>query len=904
MSAPIASPIAAAAQPVAKSVDNAAPHSDGPRSKCLFDEQWRFQLGDVAGAEAAGFDDGAWRTVDLPHDWSIELPRDPKAPTGGAGGFFQNGIGWYRKTLAVDPARAGQRVVLEFEGVYCNAEVFVNGQHTGVKQPYGYVPFSVDLSEAVQAALAAGGAAPQPITVAVRVDNERQPSSRWFTGSGIYRHVWLHTFSPTHIATDDFKLTTTSLSAAEAVLRVEAGVVSATQSAGAVSLDFAVYAPDGAQVAQARAAGELAGAATRARIVADLKIPAPQAWSPDSPSLYRVVAQLRGAQSSGRGGNDTAPNEQVFDLLDEVTVTTGLRTLAWSAERGLLLNGQPIKLNGGNVHHDNGILGAAAFDRAEERKVELMKAAGFNAVRTAHNPHSIAFLNACDRLGLLVLDDMFDGWAEAKTAADYHLHFAEWYARDVEAWIRRDWNHPAVIFWCIGNEVFERGKPEGVAIAKKLAALVRSLDASRPVTSAVNGAWGEEEFWKSLDPFFAELDVGGYNYELASRDTSEREPGRSKFHKLYPRLTHVRDHERVPQRLMVATESFQSEVFANWQATRDHSYVLGDFVWTALDYLGESTIGVTFPPGLKELHHWEHGTLLGWPWPWAGAYCGDIDLTGWRKPVSYYREIVWNGEKAGARKLYMAVQEPPPQPQSGLSGAVPATPPIAAGEAEVPAPEEAWRPTLWAMAPALPLWDWPQSEGKWLTVEVYSRYDSVRLYLNGQLVGEKPTGEAEEFAAQFRVRYAAGELVAAGVQGGEERERFALKTGGPAVALRASVDRDRSTDERSASKASRPTLSADGQDLAFVTIEAVDAAGQWQPWAAQKIDVQVSGAGRLAGLGTGNVRDSLELYTGSACTLFQGRALAVIRAGKTPGPITLRISAPGLGSTELELHAD
>ncbi|KXU35997.1 hypothetical protein AXK11_04780 [Cephaloticoccus primus] len=871
------------ASPALASSSASPSSSGGPRSKCLFDDQWRFQLGDVAGAEAARFDDSAWRTVDLPHDWSIELPRDPKAPCGSGGGFFQNGIGWYRKTIAVDPAWAGQRVVLEFEGVYCNAEVFVNGQHTGVKQPYGYIPFNVDLSEAVQAALAVGGAVPPPITIAVRVDNECQPSSRWFTGSGIYRHVWLHTFSQTHIATNDFKLTTTSLNDAEAVLRVEAGVVSTAQSAGAVSLDFAVYALDGAQVAQASAAGELAGSASRTRIVADLKIPAPQAWSPESPSLYRVVAQLRSAQSSGRGGNDTAPNEQVFDLLDEVAVTTGLRTLSWSAERGLLLNGQSIKLNGGNIHHDNGILGAAAFDRAEERKVELMKAAGFNAIRTAHNPHSTALLAACDRLGMLVLDEIFDTWEAKKTDEDYHKIFWEWYARDVEAWMRRDWNHPSVIFWSIGNEMMERATPAGLEITKKLAALVRSLDTSRPVTAALNADREDGPMWLKLDPLFAELDVGGYNYELSPRDPHE--PGRPMPRNMDWAANHASDHARAPERVVMATESFQYEVFENWKTLRDHAYAVGDFVWTALDYLGEARIGGSWLPGINP--H-APGTLSAWPW--RGAYCGDIDLTGWRKPVSHYREIVWNDEKAGGKKLYMAVQEPPPLPQKILGGAVTLYPPAPSGDPADSPSEHPWQMASWSMVPAFPFWDWPHAAGKRVKVEVYSRYDSVRLYLNGQLVGEKPTGEAEEFRALFLVPYSAGELVAVGVEGGEERERFALKTGGPAVALRASVD--------------RTALRADGQDLAFVEIEAVDAAGQWQLWADERISVEVSGAGQLAALGTGNVRSSVERYTDSSCTLFQGRALAVIRAGKTPGPITLRVSAPGLASTELELHAD
>jgi len=829
-----------------------------PRSKFLLDERWKFQLGDVSGAEAVNFDDSAWRVVDVPHDWSVELPRVPDASNGGAGGFFQNGIGWYRKTLTVDPTWKGKRVLVEFEGVYRGAEVFVNGQRTGVTQPYGYVPFAVDLSEYVK-----GGSS--TVTIAVRVDNEAQPSARWFTGSGIYRHVWLHTFSSIHIAPDTFKATTVRLDETEAVLRVEANVAGAAMDK-ALSVAFHVYGPSGEEVVRGSASGGESGV-----FRAELKIANPRFWTPESPSLYRVVASLRGSASDA--------------LLDAVEITTGLRTLAWSAERGLLLNGGSIKLNGGNVHHDNGILGAVAYDRAEVRKVELLKEAGFNAVRTAHNPHSVAFLDACDRLGLLVLNDMYDGWEMAKTEADYHLHFAEWHARDVECWVRRDWNHPSVIFWCIGNEVYERANPKGLEIAKTLAGTVRSLDSTRPVTAAVNGAWGERTFWESLDPYFAVLDVGGYNYELASK---KGEPWRAQFHTLYPEPMHVTDHVRVPDRLMMATESFQSEVFINWKTLRDNSYAIGDFVWTALDYLGEATIGGTYLPGLRAKEHWTGGdSFLRWAWPWLGAYCGDIDLTGWRKPVSHYREIVWNGAREGGKKLYMAVQEPPPEPKPTLSGSVFTVPQVASGDTVKLAPEQEWQVSLWAMPPTLPLWDWPQSEGKWLTVEVYSRYEAVRLYLNGQKVGEAPTGEAEEFKAQFRVQYAAGELLAVGLQDGEERECFVLKTGGPAVALRATVD--------------RAELGGGGQDVAFVTIEAIDAEGQWQLWAAQDVEVQVAGAGRLVGLGTANVRDTLELYTASQCRLFQGRALAVVRTGRESGAITVRVRAPGLAAAELSL---
>jgi len=822
----------------------AVPTASSPRTRTLLDDQWRFQLGDVAGAETVDFDDRTWRALDLPHDWSVEHPRDENAVCGGAGGYFQNGIGWYRKSLPVDPAWTGKRVSVEFEGVYCNATVFINGQEME-SQPYGYIPFTVDLSDHL---------AGESVTIAVRVNHAEQATARWFTGSGIYRHVWLHTAERTHVATNAFKATTLSLGAEEAVLRVKASVTKAdAYDAAALRADFHVYAPNGIEVATA-------SASAKRDISTDLKIANPLPWSPESPNLYRVVARLHTADGS---------------LLDEVEITTGLRTLNWSTERGLVINGQSVKLYGGNIHHDNGILGAAAFDRAEERKVELLKSAGFNAVRTAHNPPSPAFLDACDRLGLFVIDEIFDGWAAPKTEHGYHKFFGVWHAYDLERWLRRDWNHPSVICWSIGNEMPDRATPQLLSIAKEMAALVRTLDPSRPISAGLHSDWGDASLWPKLDPLFEALDIGGYNYELAPRIPND--PGRTQYRKIELAPHHARDHERAPQRIMMGTETFQSEVFVNWQAMRDHSYVVGDFVWTAIEYLGEVCCGIALLPDASTRGHGQQARPTSWPW--RGAPCGEIDLTGWRKPNSHYREIVWNDRQAlDGKKLYLSVHLPPSLSREAVTK-----------EAnELTEDEEVWQLTAWAMPPALPTWDFPKrSEGRRLTVEVFSRYEAVRLYLNGQLIGEQPTSEAQEFKTLFHVPYAPGELVAVGMESGEERERFVLKTGGEAVALRATVDRS--------------MLRADGQDLAFITIEAVDANGQWQPWSEQKVAVQASSSGRLAALGTGNISDSLENFCDSQCTLYQGRALAVVRTSRAPGPITVHISAANLAKAVLTL---
>jgi len=837
----------------------------------------------------------------MTHDWSIELPvtgeEDPFMVgigyfKDGVSGFFQNGVGWYRKRLEVEPGWIGNRVTLEFEGVYRNAEVFVNGQRAGA-HPWGFTPFTVDLTPHLE-----GLSVGDLVVIAVRANNEQDIH----TGSGIYRHVWLHVFGPTHILSGGLYPVTTALSAQEASLRVEASVGSFERNAGGfrkVSVEFEVFELDAdgqssaPPMASGRASDTLVSAETR--FSAELKVANPRAWSPESPSLYRVVAKLY---------------DEAGTLLDEYSVVTGIRTLAWSAERGLELNGESIKLNGGNIRHDTGILGAAAFDRAEERKVELLKKAGFNAVRTAHNPFSPAFLAVCDRLGMLVMDEMFFSWVVPKQKGGYHELWDEWRNYDVEAWVRCGRHHPSVIFWSIGNEIPEAGKPKGVAIARELADLVRGLDGSRLVTMGQDTPWAGGG-WQSLDYIFPLLDVAGYNYALVSRDP-QTQPEREPTFKVYsgpPR--YIADHERAPERIMFASESFQFEVFTNWKASQSKPYVLGDFVWTAIDYLGDAVLGVPYPQGVDIMQHWKGGEeYAAKPWHWRGSYCSDIDLIGWRKPASYYREIIWNGgreAKAGGspvRKLYAAVLIPPPEPfeSIGAEQSGEADQSVGASAVSVEETPTSWNyenwVTAWTLPPALPTWTWPEREGEALTVEVYSRYEAVRLYLNGEIVGERATGEAEEFKARFSVPYAAGELVAVGLQGGREVERFELKTAGEPVRLRAVADRE--------------VGYADGQDILFVEIEATDASGRWRPWGTKNselpwsgdtIEVQVEGSGSLIGLGTANIVGSIP-YPEPRCTLFHGRALAAIRTSREPGPITVRVSSPeGLAPAELRLEA-
>lgn len=768
-----------------------------PREVRRLDDGWTFHRGEAAGSEAPAADDSTWQRVTLPHDWSIAGPKSPTEPVAGHGGYFPTGIGWYRLKFPAPAEWTGKRVEIEFEGSYMATEVWLNGVSLG-KWTYGYTPFRFDLAPHLKPG--------QENVLSVRVDNSAQPNTRWYSGSGLYRPVWLRVTDPVHLPAGGTHVTTDELDEKQARLTAHAEISNPTEESRKLTLQTDILDPQGSTAATASqsievpAQGEWSGSIS-------LAVPNPRPWSPDTPALYRAVNRILNGQKT----------------LDETTTRFGIRTARFSVERGFELNGKPLKMLGGNVHHDTGILGAAAFPRAEERKVEQLKAAGFNAVRTAHNPPSTAFLDACDRLGLLVVDEIFDGWEKKKNKQDYGVHFKELWARDVEAWVRRDRHHPSVVVWSAGNEMFERGSESGRRIAREIAAKIHELDSTRPVSAGVNGL-AKPEDWPQLDPLFAAFGIAGYNYELTR---------------------HAADHARVPGRVMMASESYQTETFANWDAMEKNPYITGDFVWSAIDYLGEAGIGRVFPPGQEAKKHWEMEMF-----PWHGAYCGDIDLTGWRKPVSHYRQIVWDrGEK-----LHAAVFAPAPGGGN-------------------------WNVTPWSMPPALQSWTWSGQEGKPLKVEIYSRHNAVRLELNGKTLGEKPTTRAQEFKAEFSVPFAPGELKATGLKDGKAVETFVLKTAGKAARLKLTADRSK--------------LFADGQDLSFVTIEAQDENGTWQPLAADRIEVKVEGAGTLAALGTGDLT-TLDSYAGSACALHQGRALAVVRTSGKPGEIALTVAAAGL----------
>lgn len=767
---------------------------NGPERKQLFDYNWKFFLGDDSEAKTNNFNDTGWRKLDLPHDWSIEGKIHPKNTTGGGGGYFPAGIGWYRKTFQVPDEWKAKKTAVYFEGVYMNSEVFINGKSLGV-YPYGYSSFSYDLTPYLNFG--------KENIIAVRVDNSQQMNSRWYSGSGIYRHVWMVVTDPVHVAHWGIDISTPEVSSKKAVVLVKTKVKNETESAQSIVVKT-LLSNNSKNAGNDQTQVELP-AHSEKELTQTIHVSNPKLWTPETPYLYQAQIQVLKDKK----------------VVDDTKTDFGIRSIKFTTENGFQLNGKTVKINGGCVHHDNGCLGAAAFDRAEERKVELLKAGGFNAVRTSHNPPSEAFLEACDKLGLLVMDESFDCWKIGKNSNDYSKYFNQWWQRDLEAMVLRDRNHPSVFMWSIGNEIPERSDPDAVKTAQMLLDAVKKIDKTRPVTSAIVN---NDKNWDVFDPLMAVHDAAGYNYNL------HRAPD---------------DHKRVPSRIIVQTESYPKDAFNNWKLVQENNYVIGDFVWTAMDYLGESGIGRWYYSGDVPGEHWEHDFF-----PYHGAYCGDIDLIGWRKPISHYRSMLYNTNE----KLYIAVREPAPEPL------------------EI---KETW----WSVWPTWESWTWPVFEGKTVQVEVYSKYPKVRLYLNDKLIGEQPTAREQQFKATFSIPYSPGVLKAVGVENDKEVESAILQTAGDVAKIKLTAD--------------RKEILANGQDLSYITIEITDKDGIFQPNAANRLDFKIEGQGVIAGVDNADIKDT-EQYVGNTRKAWHGRALVVIKSNHQAGEIKLSVTSNGL----------
>ena len=797
-------------------------YAQAPREHQLFDNAWRFHLGDVSGGQSTALADKDWRAVDLPHDWSIEGPYSQKNAAGTA--FLPAGIAWYRKTFQLPASLRGRKVSIRFDGVYRDSIVWINGVLLG-SRPYGYATFEYDLTPHLQL----GGAAN---VLAVRVDHSVLADSRWYPGSGIYRHVWLNVTGPVHIAAWGTYVTTPVATETEALVSIETRLLNETPGEARATLVTAILNEKAEEVASVKEEQPIDAGADRT-FAQQLTVSHPSLWSPDQPRLYTAVSRV---YLDGK-------------VVDEQRTPFGIRSFYFSADKGLVLNGRPLKMKGVCIHHDLGALGAAFFEEALERRLKRLQEIGVNAIRTSHNPMAPEFYDLCDRLGLLVMDEAFDEWiggkrkwAEGRNSGPvarrgYHEAFETWGVRDAQDMVLRDRNHPSIILWSIGNEidyptdpfVHPRGRHDDSippdapgkseflsanlmpAIARRLIAAVKQFDGTRPVTMALadidaSNATGVANL----------LDVVGYNYLEQHYE---------------------RDHKAYPNRVIYGSENSHS--LDAWRPVALNDYVGGQFLWTGINYLGEAE-----------------------RYPVHGSNAGMLDLEGFWKPGAYFRQALWSNKPM----VYAAAW--------------------GAGSAETDAARMAAWPRNLGRNPLVGRWGWTGDPRKNIPVEIYTNCDSVELLLNGRSLGEKPIADRLLPALLWAVPNEAGMLEVVGKKAGVVAARFQLKTIGQAERLELSPD--------------LKTLKDDGRQVSTIEVHVVDGNGNRVPDAAGTVGFEVLGAGRLIASGNADLADE-STVTGGHAKLYQGRAVAVVRSTGAPGKLTVRATAPGLTAAEVVL---
>ena len=778
-------------------------------------------------------------TVDLPHDAMIGMPVSADAPAGYDSGYYPGVMCNYTKYVAVPEAWKGDRVGLKFGGVMMHAAVSVNGCKAG-EHHYGYSPFFLDITDLV--------AFGQENRITVRTDTGVQSSSRWYSGCGLFRGVRLCRAPGVHIRDDGIFVCTKEVADDTAYLGAEIEIRNATPEnrLAEVTLQMLDEA-DGRPAASVSGTVQINPSADEtARFAFTLN--APKLWDTDRPALYRVEVTVRDLGVFGT--RFIAEKNRPADTASRLF---GIRTVTADAVRGLRVNGRPVKLKGGCVHHDNGLLGAVSLYGSEERKLRKLKEIGFNAIRTAHNPPSEALLEACDRVGMYVFDEAFDAWGMAKRPGDFSTHFESCWEKELTAFVRRDRIHPSVIIWSTGNEIPERGGlNNGYTLAGKLASAVRALDPTRPVSNGICSFWcGLDDClaqaqdatqnaqnsaaaysWDGMTaPFANGLDIVGYNYMEDLYENS---------HRLYP------------HRVILGSENFPKEIGFRWPYVESLPYVIGDFTWTAWDYIGEAGIGKSLFVGpddpLIGKGSWAVMPPVTSPYPWRLANDADFDITGRLRPQGAYRSIVW-----GSGKTFLYAQHP-----------------SHAGQTEVISP--------WGFTDVVKSWNFAGYEGRPVCLTVFSDADEVALYLNGREVDRKPVcmDRPLPYSVCFRTVYEPGTVEAVSFRNGAETGRDMLETAGAPAVLTVTPERSR--------------LKADGHDVAYLNIEVRDGNGRPVPDAALRLTASAEGAGYLAGFGTGDPVTE-EDYTDGETVTFCGRATAVIRSVYDPGRIVFTVAA-------------
>lgn len=802
----------------------------------LWDEGWRFALHNDDKAHEIAFDDHAWRVLDLPHDWAIEGDFYALNPSGANGGALPGGIGWYRKHLNLNDNDASSRYVLHFDGAYMNTSVYVNGQLVGMR-PYGFISFSCDITPYLKKQ--------GDNVVAVKVDNSKQPNSRWYTGCGIYRHVYL-------MKSSDIRIEEWGV---QALTEVKKGK-------GKVSLSTKIENPSGrsrrvivhqtlwnkAHQMVSKASKVCQVEANGATISQTLNVNKPQLWSLESPNLYTVTTEI---EENGR-------------ILDRDTISIGLRNVAFDVKKGFFLNGKNIKINGVCLHGDLGCLGTAINEDALYRQLLMMKDMGVNAIRCSHNPPAPELLNLCDSMGLLVMDEAFDSWMQGKTTYDYSIYFKTWAERDLRDMVLRDRNHPSIILWSIGNEVLEQwNKTKSTTVALEdvnillnnsrdktllsttdtlnasakltqfLASIVRRYDPTRLISAGCNEVSPNNNLFKS-----GALDVIGFNYHQKKvADVPQNFPGKPFIMTETVSALHTRGYYRMPSDSLYRwpthkrpfTEpSFMCSSYDNscaywgstheqtWDIVKHTPYCSGQFIWTGFDYIGEPT---------------------PFNFPARSSYFGIVDLAGFPKDVYYLYQSEWTN-----------------------------------------------KPVLHVF----PHWNWIEGQAIDLWC-YYNQADEVELFINGKSQGVRKKSNEHEYHVAWHVTYEPGEVRVVARKNGKQVNEKTIRTAGAPHHIRLTPNRN--------------VLKANGRSLSFVTVEVVDKEGNLCPWADQNIQFSLTGEGKIAGVDNGSPF-SLERFQANSRHAFFGKCMVVVQAGKAPSVIKLTAKGVDLQPQTIEIKSE
>lgn len=797
-----------------------------------FDQDWKFTLSEPKNAQAPSYDDTSWRTLNLPHDWSIEGEVRKSNPGEGHVGFFPTGIGWYRKTFDIDAFDASKLYSIEFDGIYMLSTVWINGHELGT-WPYGYSSFSYDITPFLK---------PKGNVIAVKVDNSQQPNSRWYSGSGIYRHVRLVGTDKTHFEKWGVFNHTLEVKDGEAAVKVEYTIVNTQNKEINAVVRHEVIDMNGKVVAQQ---SKEALIPIDGKLVDDQTIPVaqPVLWTLKTPYLYTLRSHL-------------IVNGKIIDAVDN---TMGIRTIEYDADKGFLLNGEHVKMCGVNLHHDCGPVGAAVPERVWERRLEILKSSGCNAIRTSHNPPAPEFLDLCDRLGFLVMDEAFDVWVNEKRKFDYHLYFKEWNERDLTAMVTRDRNHPSVVMWSVGNEIADQSFEHGGDLSSHLISICHKYDPTRLVTSGMDRiAAPEYPATEASINAFAD-DIVGYNYgdrwlhrravlyapdkaqhperRIVATETTGLGGVRSTYH-IPPKNFDASTTEANPRKgRMMRRFAYRGMIDRNlldvewrWRYTMDYDYVIGDFMWTGIDHYGETQ------------------------WPSRGCTVGYLDNCGFKKDAYYFFKSIWTDEP---------------------------------------------------VVHIFPHWNWEGHEGQIIQVVCYSNCEYVELFVNGKSYGRKATdlircgqidgktymlpgahiATTNDLHLVWDVEYQPGEIRAVGTMNGKQYEKV-IKTAGKPAKIRLSVDRD--------------SFRADPSDVAHVTAEVLDAEDNPVPITDNLIKFEVSG-GSILGVENGNMTD-LAPVKADERKAFAGKCLAIIGASKE-GPVNVVATSDGLTPAHIRFDA-